>query len=144
MILAEANATAKVNGGVGGDDAVALTHLNNARAFANAKFPPPTNDGSVALPVLAGTGAGLFTAIMNEKWIALFQNMESISDYRRTCIPDITPSHNTQGFTKVPGRLFYPQNERNVNTNIPDPSAQLANNGFRNQGDLDNCTRTAP
>jgi len=31
-----------------------------------------------------------------------------------------------------------------VNTNIPDPSAQLANNGFRNQGDLDNCTRTAP
>jgi hypothetical protein len=144
LILAEANATAKVNGGGGGDDAVALTHLNNARAFANAKFPPPSNDGSVALPVLAGTGAPLFTAIMNEKWIATFQNMESMSDYRRTCIPDITPSHNTQSFTKVPGRLFYPQNERNVNTNIPDPSAQLANHGFRNQGDLDNCVRTAP
>jgi len=145
LILAEANATAKVNGGGGGDDAVALTHLNNARTFANTKFPPPSNDGSVALPALAGlTGAPLLAAIMNEKWIAMFQNMESVSDYRRTCIPDITPSHNTQSFTKVPGRLFYPQNERNVNTNIPDPSAQLANHGFRNQGDLDNCVRTAP
>lgn len=144
LILAEANATF-VN--PGGSDAVALTHLNNARAFANAKFasPPPSNDGSAALPVLAGlTGVGLFNAIMTEKYIALYQNMESISDYRRTCIPNITPSHNTQGFTKVPGRLFYPQNERNVNPNIPDPSVQLATHGFRNQGDLDNCIPTAP
>jgi hypothetical protein len=145
LILAEANATAKVNGGGGGDDALALTHLNNARTFANRTYATPHPPaGSDSLPVLAGTGAPLFTAIMNEKWIAMFQNMESMSDYRRTCIPDITPSHNTQGFTKVPGRLFYPQNERNVNTNIPDPSEQLATNGFRNQGDLDNCTRTAP
>ncbi len=141
LILAEANATF-----VGGaSDAVALTHLNNARAFANRTFATPPPAGSDSLPVLAGlTGQALFTAIMNEKWIAMFQNMESMSDYRRTCIPDITPSHNTQSFTKVPGRLFYPQNERNVNPNVPDPSAQLANHGFRNQGDLDNCTRTAP
>jgi hypothetical protein len=142
LILAEANATF-VN--PGGSDAVALTHLNNARTFANTKFPPPSNDGSVALAPLVGlTGQGLFNAIMTEKYIALYQNIESISDYRRTCIPNITPSHNTQGFTKVPGRLFYPQNERNVNPNIPDPSQQLATHGFRNQGDLDNCIPTAP
>ncbi len=145
LILAEANATAKINGGGGGNDAVALTHLNNARAFANAQYASPPPPGSAALPVLSGlTGAPLLAAVMNEKWIALFQNIESISDYRRTCIPDITPSHNTQQFTKVPGRLFYPQNERNVNPNIPTPSAQLGTHGFRNQGDLDNCTRTAP
>ena len=142
LILAEANATF-VN--PGGSDAVALTHLNNARTFANAKFPPPSNDGSVALPVLSGlSGQALYNAIMTEKYIAMFQNIETINDYRRTCIPNITPSHNTSGFTKVPGRLYYPQNERNVNPNIPDPSTQLATNGFRNQGDLDNCVPTAP
>jgi len=144
LILAEANATF-VN--AGGSDAVALTHLNNARAFANAKFasPPPSNDGSAALPALVGlTGAGLFNQIMTEKYIALYQNIESISDYRRTCIPNITPSHNTQGFTRVPGRLFYPRNERNVNPNIPDPSVQLATHGFRNAGDVNPCTIPAP
>ena len=139
LILAEATSA------TGGSDAVALTHLNNARAFANAKFASPPPVGSTALPTLVGiTGAALFDSIMVEKYVSLFQNMESISDYRRTCIPDITPSHNTQSFTKVPGRLYYPQNERNVNPNIPDPSVQLATHGFRNQGDLDNCTRTAP
>ena len=139
LILAEATSV------TGGSDAVALGHLNNARAFATLKYATPPPTGSVALGPLAGiTGAALFDSIMVEKYVSLFQNIESISDYRRTCIPDITPSHNTQGFTKVPGRLYYPQNERNVNPNIPDPSQQLATHGFRNQGDLDNCTRTAP
>ena len=139
LILAEATSA------TGGSDAVALQHLNNARAFATLKFATPPPTGSNTLPALSGiTGAALFDSIMVEKYVSLFQNIESISDYRRTCIPDITPSHNTQGFTKVPGRLYYPQNERNVNPNIPDPSVQLATHGFRNQGDLDNCTRTAP
>jgi hypothetical protein len=143
LILAEANATF-VN--PGGNDATALTHLNNARNFANAKFATPNPPaGSDSLPALVGlTGQGLFTAILTEKYIALFQNIESISDYRRTCIPAITPSHNTQSFTRVPGRLFYPQNERNVNTNIPDPSVQLATHGFRNQGDVNPCPIAAP
>lgn len=81
---------------------------------------------------------------MLEKWVSLFQNIESISDYRRTCIPNITPSRNSAGFTKVPGRLFYPQNERNVNTNIPDGSTQLATHGFRNAGDVNPCGPNAP
>jgi len=138
LILAEAlNQT--------GNDASALTHLNKVRTFVNANFGRPAPAGSDSLPTLAGiTGAALLDSIMIEKYVSLFQNMESMSDYRRTCIPNIRPSHNTQGFTKVPGRLFYPQNERNVNPNIPDPSVQLATHGFRNQGDLDNCVPTAP
>jgi hypothetical protein len=123
LILAEAyNQT--------GNDALALTHLNNARATVG----PP-----ISTPLVGIVGAALLDSIMMEKYVAMFQNMESASDYRRTCIPAITPSVNSAGFTHVPGRLFYPQNERNVNTNIPDPATQLATHGFRNTGDVHAC-----
>jgi len=120
LILAEAyNQT--------GNDALALTHLNNARA-------------TVPLSALVGlTGATLLDSIMIEKYAAMFQNIESINDYRRTCIPAITPSTNSQGFQNVPGRLFYPQTERNVNPNIPTPTVQLGTHGFRNKGDVHAC-----
>jgi len=121
LILAEAyNKTA--------NDAQALIHLNNARAV-------------VPLAGLVGiTGAALLDSIMIEKYAAMYQNIESINDYRRTCIPNLTPSANSQGFQNVPGRLFYPQNERNVNTNIPKPNDQLTTHGFRNAGDVQACT----
>jgi len=144
LILAEANSTAKVNGGAGGDDAVALLHLNNERAYVNTAYPatagPPA---TVALPAITGVaGVALFDSIMTEKYVAMFQNIETINDYRRTCIPAVTIVNNSQGFSNVPGRLFYPRTERNVNTNIPDPSAQLSAAGhfFRNPGDVNACT----
>jgi len=127
-----------------GNDALALTHLSNARDFANAAYvhSAPLQD----LPPLVGitTATGLRDSIMIEKWVAMFQNMESINDYRRTCIPNLTPSKNNQGFTNVPGRLFYPQNERNVNSHIPDPTAQLGTHGFRNAGDVHGCVGDLP
>jgi hypothetical protein len=112
-----------------GNDALAETHLNNAYA---------------AVPGLASSatgvvGAALLDSIMSEKWVAMFQNIETISDYRRTCIPNLVPSANSAGFTHVPGRLFYPRNERNVNPNVPDASTQLATHGFRNAGDVHAC-----
>ncbi len=123
LILAEAyNQT--------GNDALALTHLNNARATVGAP---------ISTPLVGITGAALLDSIMLEKWVSSFQNMESISDYRRTCIPALTPSTNSFNFTHVPGRLYYPQNERNVNTNVPDASTQLATHGFRNAGDVHAC-----
>jgi hypothetical protein len=102
------------------------------------------NNAYATVPGLASsatgvTGAALLDSIMLEKWVAMFQNIESISDYRRTCIPALVPSSNSFGFTHVPGRLYYPQNERNVNTNIPDASVQLATHGFRNAGDQHAC-----
>jgi hypothetical protein len=127
LILAEAYAQT-------GDEPSARTHLNNAYAAVPG----------LASTAGAATGAALMDSIMLEKWVSLFQNIESISDYRRTCIPNITPSRNSAGFTKVPGRLFYPQNERNVNTNIPDGSTQLATHGFRNAGDVNPCGPNAP
>src|SRR5690349_16052863 len=128
-----------------GQDANALTHLNNARAFANSAFPhsAPLQD----LPVLAGvtTGTGLLDSIMTEKWVAMFQNIATINDYRRTCLPALTPYlSNTQGFQNVPGRLFYPLNERNVNSHVPDPSVQLSTHGFRNAGDVHGCQNDQP
>jgi hypothetical protein len=123
LILAEAyNQT--------GNDASALTHLNNARATVGAP---------IATPLVGITGAALLDSIMMEKYVALFQNIETINDYRRTCIPAITPSANAAGFSHVPGRLFYPRLERNVNTNVPDPATQLATHGFRNGGDVHAC-----
>lgn len=120
LILAEAyNQT--------GNDALALTHLNNARAV-------------VPLGPLAGlTGAQLLDSIMIEKYAAMFQNIESINDYRRTCIPALVHSANSEGFLNVPGRLLYSQIERNVNPNVPLPEVQLSTHGFRNKGDVHAC-----
>ncbi len=120
LILAEAyNQT--------GNDALALTHLNNARAV-------------VPLGALVGlTGAQLLDSIMIEKYAAMFQNIESINDYRRTCIPALVHSANSQGFLNVPGRLLYSQIERNVNPNVPLPTVQYNTHGFRNRGDVHAC-----
>ena len=69
-------------------------------------------------PVGAGAGGpALLQAIMTEKYIRLFQNPESYSDYRRTCLPALVPA---AGSNFIPGRLAYPLSERNPNTSIPD------------------------
>lgn len=135
LILAEASSTAAR--GVGGTDATALTHLNNVRAV-----PGEASGVSLtALPALAGiTGAALFDSIMTEKKIVMFQNIETIMDYRRTCLPAITPVvPNANGFTKVPGELFYPPQERRVNAaHIPTESQEIAS-GLRTEADINVC-----
>ncbi len=127
-----------------GNDGTALTHLNNARAYANTAFPAAAP--LVALPVLSGIGSpALLDSIMTEKYIAMFQNIESYSDYRRQCIPTLTPAVNNRGFNNVPARLYYPQAERNTNPNIPVPSVQLTTRHFRNRVDVTACTdNTSP
>src|SRR5712691_7768299 len=125
LILAEAyNQTSQ--------DPLALTHLNNARAVPG-------------LSALVGiTGAALLDSIMTEKYVALYQNIEVWNDYRRNCIPALTP-FNVAGRVnpiwrgKIPGRLYYGGTEMNVNSHIPDPSTQVATNGFRNPNDKADC-----
>jgi hypothetical protein len=58
---------------------------------------------------------------MIEKWITLFQNIESLNDYRRTCSPNLRPAGDANA---IPGRIFYAFSERNTNPNIPAPEAQ--------------------
>jgi len=125
LILAEAyNQTSQ--------DPLALNHLNNARAVPG-------------LPALVGiTGVALLDSIMTEKYVALYQNIEVWNDYRRNCMPALTP-YNVVGRVnpiwrgKIPGRLYYGGTEMNVNSHIPDPSTQVATNGFRNPNDKADC-----
>jgi hypothetical protein len=79
----------------------------------------------VGLAPKAGlTGSALLQAIMEEKYVALFQNTEVWNDYRRTCYPNLTPAAGSF----IPGRLVYGTDERRANTNIPSPSQQPKRN----------------
>lgn len=91
-----------------GDTGLALSSLNAVRA-------------GVGLAPSGASGNALLHAIMIEKWITLFQNIEALNDYRRTCSPNLEPAG---GANAIPGRIFYAFAERNTNPNIPAPEAQ--------------------
>jgi len=73
------------------------------------------------------TGPALFTAIMTEKYVTDFQNIEAWSDWRRTCIPALTPA---AGQPSIPLRLPIPFTERSANSNLSatDPFTPAPNN----------------
>jgi hypothetical protein len=98
----------------------ALTELNAERSLAGVA------------PV-AAAGPALLRAILTEKYIAEFQNIEAWNDYKRTCIPNFTPT--VTGLI-IPARLFYDLSERQTNTSIPEPTAQPS----RNANDPANAT----
>jgi hypothetical protein len=103
-----------------GAEPAALATLNAYRA-------------SVGLAAKSGlSGAALLTAIMEEKYVALFQNTEVWNDYRRTCYPNLTPAAGSF----IPARLVYGTDERRANPNIPSPSQQPR----RNQDDPPTAT----
>jgi hypothetical protein len=79
----------------------------------------------------AATGQALLDEIMLQKYTALFLNIESWNDWKRTCLPRIT--QRTGG---MPGRLYYGQDERETNTNIPETDKQPR----RNDNDPTACT----
>jgi len=125
LILAEANLAL-------GNTAPAQANLQNAYDAV----PLTGHTASAILP------AALLDSIMMEKYVVMFQNIEALSDYRRTCIPNlafVTP--NVLSLTAVPGELFYPQTERNANANIPSESQEVTNH-VRTQSDVTPCTGT--
>ena len=123
LILAEANLAL-------GNTAPAQANLQNAYDAV----PLTGHTASAILP------AALLDSIMMEKYVVMFQNIEALSDYRRTCIPNlafVTP--NVLSLTAVPGELFYPQTERNANANVPSESQEVTNH-VRTQSDVTPCT----
>ncbi len=123
LILAEAN--------------LALGNTAPAQARLNAAYAVVTGLASSATGVI---GAALQDSIMMEKYVVMFQNIEALSDYRRTCIPSLTPvTPNVLTLPAVPGELYYPQIERNANSNIPPESQEVAA-GVRTQSDVFPCT----
>jgi hypothetical protein len=100
LIIAEVQARA-------GQTGPALTALNAVREAAG-------------LPSRAGlTGSALLQAVLEEKYVALFQNPEVWDIYKRTCYPNF-PLQN--GATAFPMRLIYGSLENSSNrANVPSP-----------------------
>jgi hypothetical protein len=107
-----------------GDSAGAVVHVNAVRT-------------AVGLPSL---GSVSFTDVMTEKYIAMFQNIDVWSDYKRTCIPAVTPFGTA---VEVLGRFPYGSAERTSNANLPLPSAYptgtTGSSRVRNWNDLNPC-----
>lgn len=104
-----------------GDEATALAKLNAARRAEEGRWALTAN----SLGVAAGlTGTALINAIMEEKYIALFMNIEVYNDWKRSNRPVVTP----YGGGQIPRRLLYSQGERTTNSNIPAPSQQPVRN----------------
>ncbi|HYW51529.1 MAG TPA: SusD/RagB family nutrient-binding outer membrane lipoprotein, partial [Gemmatimonadaceae bacterium] len=76
-------------------------------------------------PKVALTGAGLLTAILEEKYVSNFQNPEAWADYKRTCYPNIALAN---GATSIPLRFIYGADERATNSNVPNANAALRRN----------------
>jgi hypothetical protein len=62
--------------------------------------------------------------ILTERYLSLFLQIEIWNDYKRNCFPKL----QTYQGQPIPGRLFYSDDERNANPNIPAPAAQPARN----------------
>jgi len=101
-------------------DPTAIDHVNAVRA-------------KLGLAALAGPAT--LAMVMEEKYIALFQNIEAWNDYKRTCYPAILPA-GAPPAKEIPGRLPYGQAERQANRNIPAPKDQP----IRNWNDPNPCT----
>ena len=110
----------------GGNAQAALDTLNKERA----SWATATGWHS-AITLSAVTGPATLEQIMTEKYVVLFQNIETWNDYKRTCYPALVPGN---GAVAIPGRLLYPTAERQTNgANVPaDP--------VRNWNDPSACT----
>ena len=132
-----------------------VTSDENSLILAEANFV--LHGASAAQPFLnqerASNGLSSIPAtlasIMTEKYIALFQNVEVWSDYKRTCLPALTPVPTALFNNQIPGRFFYGRSEENTNPNTPSSAQQLQHggdavsgagiNGFRNPNDPNPC-----
>jgi SusD/RagB-like outer membrane lipoprotein len=87
-----------------GQYSLALLHLNNEQTEQGVPLSGSVTPGSNGLQ-----------QIMNEKYIALFQNLEIWNDWKRTGIPALP------GAASIPRRLTYPLTEYSANPNIGGP-----------------------
>jgi len=69
--------------------------------------------GAIAAPL----GVALLDSIMTEKYVVMFQNIESWNDIKRTCIPALVPANLINAGGHVIGRPFYGVTELSTNPN---------------------------
>lgn len=112
-------------------EANAIAAAQDALACQEARF---NVDLSAEAANIAGlTGTALYNEIMDQKYVAQFLNPDSFNDYKRTCRPAITE----KSANGMPGRLYYGQDERKANPNVPD--AGTPPNGKYNDNDPNPC-----
>jgi hypothetical protein len=106
-----------------GGQAAAQPYLDAVRA--NRTYGS-TGGQVVTFPALGSVPATLQN-IMEEKYVALFLNMEVWNDYKRTCLPALAPAaqagSTVPGTSPIPGRLPYGLTEVNANPNTPQVSS---------------------
>lgn len=108
-----------------GDEGTALAKLNEVRRGIEQRW----GFAADALGVASGlSGDALFDEIMQEKYITLFLNIEVYNDWKRTNRPLLVPYGGGDPATAIPRRLYYSDDERNTNSNIPNTSAQPRRN----------------
>lgn len=86
-------------------------------SFAEALVTDDYDDYITQESVVPADGISL-EEVMTQKYIALFNDQEVFSDWRRTGIPALQPNTGSQ----VPRRLPYAQNEILSNLNTPSPA----------------------
>ena len=136
-----------------------MTYIENQLILAEAYFrldgnatraQVPFNAARAAVPGLTPKVITSINDIMEEKYIAMYQNIEVWNDYKRSCYPAITAYPTATFANKVPGRLYYGTTEQNANPNVPDRNVQNVNGGnpvsnpgftggFRNPNDPNAC-----
>jgi len=97
-----------------GGQAAAQPYLDAVRAN---RFYGTLDGARVQFPALGSAPASLVN-IIEEKYISLFLNPEVWNDYKRTCLPALTPA---TGASQIPVRLVYPLSERTANPSISGP-----------------------
>jgi hypothetical protein len=106
------------------ESAYRTNNLGLARSALDALIA--TYGGAPAAGILSGTA--LLTRILEEKYIALFQNYEVYNDWKRTCYPNLQPATQAYG-GNIPARFTYPIAERTSNPdNVPVPGEQPRRN----------------
>ena len=103
-----------------GQEEASLATLNNILASLEQRWKQ--FDFECQLPRYANINSSeLIAAIMNEKYKAMFLNMQTISDWRRTGYPVFQDrsGNSTECEGGVPRRLLYPELEKKTNSNVP-------------------------
>ena len=100
-------------------DAPAAATAHNEAVIASATAVLGTAPDATFIAAHASETAGTINleTIMTQKYIAMFGQIESYTDFRRTGFPSgVTPNMNGN-ITTIPVRFILPQNERLYNTN---------------------------
>ena len=103
-----------------GQEQAALATLNNILLTLEQRWQ--ALDPDCQLPRYVDiSGTELITAIMNEKYKAMFLNMQTMSDWRRTGYPvfEDKNGNSTECESGTPRRLLYPELEKKTNANVP-------------------------